>query len=121
MSKVRSFQEVVEHILYMLNFGTSLSSIPNDLILEFKSRINNEQSDYTKDLVTNDQKGLIYIIGEMEYRLNELLDKENNIGVNMLVEEKQCILYIQQLLHTLCDQVLSGVSVEWCEDKYLES
>ena len=48
MSKVRSFQEVVEHILYMLNFGTSLSNIPNDLILEFKSRINNELNTITK-------------------------------------------------------------------------
>lgn len=80
-------------------------------------------SDYIKNSVTNDKKSAIYTIGEMEYRLNELLDKETNTGVNMLIEEKQCILYLKQLLRTLCEQVgfPEGITVEWCEDKYLES
>ena len=42
MIKERSFQEVVEHMLYMINFGTTVQNLPPDLIAEFKSRIASE-------------------------------------------------------------------------------
>ncbi len=80
-----------------------------------------KQSEYIKNSVTDNSKSLIYKIGEIEYRLNELLDKETNTGVNMLVEEKQCILQIKQLFGSLCEQINPEITPEYCEDVYLES
>lgn len=54
MSKIRSFQEVVEHILYMINFGTALNNLPPDLIAEFKSRIANEINTIQKPDIKNE-------------------------------------------------------------------
>ena len=59
----RSFQEVVEHMLYMINFGTTINNLPADLIAEFKSRIASEINTIQKQDVKNEAIRLYQKLG----------------------------------------------------------
>ena len=63
MSKERSFQEVVEHMLYMINFGTTVQNLPPDLIAEFKSRIAAEINTIQKPDIKNEAVRLYQKLG----------------------------------------------------------
>lgn len=63
MSKERSFQEVVEHMLYMINFGTTVQNLPSDLIAEFKSRIASEINTIQKPDIKNEAVRLYQKLG----------------------------------------------------------
>ena len=63
MSKERSFQEVVEHMLYMINFGTTVQNLPPDLIAEFKSRIASEINTIQKPDIKNEAVRLYQKLG----------------------------------------------------------
>lgn len=63
MSKERSFQEVVEHMLYMINFGTTIQNLPSDLIAEFKSRIASEINTIQKPDIKNEAVRLYQKLG----------------------------------------------------------
>lgn len=63
MSKERSFQEVVEHMLYMINFGTTVQNLPADLIAEFKSRIASEINTIQKPDIKNEAVRLYQKLG----------------------------------------------------------
>nr|DAS53562.1 MAG TPA: hypothetical protein [Caudoviricetes sp.] len=63
MSKERSFQEVVEHMLYMINFGTTAQNLPSDLIAEFKSRIASEINTIQKPDIKNEAVRLYQKLG----------------------------------------------------------
>lgn len=59
----RSFQEVVEHMLYLINFGTAINNLPADLIAEFKSRIASEINTIQKQDVKNEAIRLYQKLG----------------------------------------------------------
>lgn len=59
----RSFQEVVEHMLYLINFGTAINNLPADLITEFKSRIASEINTIQKQDVKNEAIRLYQKLG----------------------------------------------------------
>lgn len=44
----RTFQELVDHILYMINFGTPIKDLPKELLVEFNNRYLNEIHTITK-------------------------------------------------------------------------
>jgi len=47
--QTRTFQELVEHMLYMINFGTPIKELPKDLLIEFGNRYLHEVHTITKE------------------------------------------------------------------------